>query len=486
MTRSDALEFWEEFLFMSSGANAGASIPNPAVVFTKTAQAGTYDSLSEEEFQALSARVEEFSYFWRNQPSAKARDILSYAIQATDVPKPVLHEIASRLADCSAATRYGSPWMLPGGNYPFLEDDDLPGLVRHYGPFGDACGVSCAPGPATPREICDGLLRDVYHQDEACRAAAVIMYKHLNGQRTNALFQGPTGTGKSEIWRSMGRLFPGRVRLVDFSRVTGDGWSGSMHMRDVFDGVDPSLLSGEGIVLVLDEADKIVGETAVGAGGTNYNGIVQNHLLKLLDGDVVEFGRERDREPLTVDCSHVSVVLLGAFENLVSARAAGSKRIGFGSSSAAAKDESAPVGYGELVRSGMRRELAGRVQRIVQLRALDQSDYESILRGRILHDPRVTGGMAASMDDGSVRALAAEAMSSELGVRWMSSQVANAVDVLTFDHPDAVKCSIKYPPCVAEPVEDGPARKRRCGNAVKRDPAVKRERAAEASAQGCD
>lgn len=39
-----------------------------------------------------------------------------------------------------------------------------------------------------------------------------------------------------------------------------------------------------GLIVVLDEADKICCETAIGSTGTDYNAIIQNSLLKMLDG----------------------------------------------------------------------------------------------------------------------------------------------------------------------------------------------------------
>lgn len=455
MTKRDALDFWENFLAMSCGADADTPVDNPAVAFVKGAKAGEYDDIDDDDFKALKCRVGEFSYFWQGQARPGAGEVLLRALQATDIPKPVIAEIAGRLAECSARTRYGSPW-LGGGLSPRILGQaglrDYASAVPDLSDIRDFDGGS-APGSA-PKSIYDGLVRDVYGQDEACRAAATVMYKHLHGRRTNALFHGPTGSGKSEIWRSLSRRFPGKVRMVDFSRVAGDGWLGSMHMRDVFDGVDPQLLASEGVILVLDEADKIVGERVTNNRCFNYNDVIQNQLLKIMDGDVVEFGKEKDREPLTVDCSRVSVVMLGAFETLVGSRAAGPKPIGFGSAGTAAKDEAAPVGYDELVKAGMRRELAGRVQLIAQVHALDLAGYKSILLGRVLRNPDVVGELDISASGEDVTALASAAMDAKLGVRWMSSQVANAADALLFEHPEARRCTFRYPPCRLEPVQD--------------------------------
>lgn len=67
MTKGDALQFWEEFLLMSSGADADTLIENPAVPFARAAREGRYDNMSEEEYRALLARVDEQCRFWRGE-----------------------------------------------------------------------------------------------------------------------------------------------------------------------------------------------------------------------------------------------------------------------------------------------------------------------------------------------------------------------------------------------------------------------------------
>ena len=169
----------------------------------------------------------------------------------------------------------------------------------------------------SPKAIRDAVASRVIGQPKAVKAAALITYHQLSGRRTNAVFCGPSGCGKSEIWRMLSKEYPGLVRMVDFSRFSADGWRGSLHLRDIFNGVDPKDIERRGLVVVLDEADKILCEHAVGSGGTDYNVLIQNDLLKMLDGDVIEFGTEDKLAALSIDCSKISVVMLGAFERLL-------------------------------------------------------------------------------------------------------------------------------------------------------------------------
>lgn len=300
----------------------------------------------------------------------------------------------------------------------------------------DRGGRSGMPAP-TPKELYALLDKNVQGQEEAKKAAAMVMWHYFKGERTNVVFCGPTGCGKSEIWRVLAREYPGAVRMVDFSRMCGEGWHGGVHLRDIFDGLEPRTLAENGLVVVLDEADKILCETAIGSGGTNHNAIIQNNLLKLLDGDVVEFGPEPGRQDsFQVDCRNVSVVILGAFEKLMEAKSQKSVGLGFNQNVSRNRGyEDMDVTYEDLIAAGTRREIAGRINRIVALSPLSRDDYAAILRKFIVP------GLSAPdrkvvLDTKFAGKLVDDAIESKLGVRWMRSRVSDKLDDLIFDKPD--------------------------------------------------
>ena len=176
----------------------------------------------------------------------------------------------------------------------------------------------------------------------------------------------------------------------------------------------------------------------MGSGGTDHHVLLQNDLLKIMDGDVVEFGEEGKRSPLSVDCSRVSVVMLGAFEKLREGQARAAKRIGFGQAPTPTPpgDGHSGIGYDDLITAGMRREIAGRVNRIVELGPLSADDYKAILRGPVLDRVQEAVGCKVSIDGATAGVLAERAAASGLGVRWMRSAVLNAIDDMLFDEPD--------------------------------------------------
>ena len=132
----------------------------------------------------------------------------------------------------------------------------------------------------------------------------------------------------------------------------------------------------------LDEADKMFED----ADDRHYSYIVQNELLKVLEGDLVHFdGNPSNSEPaLDIDTSNVSFVFLCSFDSMVRAKDVAvnkSRAIGFG---AVSSDDSFD-GYRstftqeDLVQyANVRSEVAGRIGTIVQLNDMTEADFYAI------------------------------------------------------------------------------------------------------------
>ena len=289
MTKNYARDFWRRCLRLVCGGNATTSVENPAFDFTMRARSGDYDDLTDEEYKSFLDDVEQITPMWDGQPHRPAGEILLDALRRTAVSGSRMDNIVELLAESSAQSDYRPAQRQ-------ADSDSIRKAHLQNAPGGaEDDGEDFEPdelgGLWTPREIYDTCISDqIQGQEEAKKAAAMIVYNHVEGRRSNTIFCGPSGCGKSEIWRCMAKTFP-FIRMIDASRLSADGWKGSVHVRDIFEGVSCEDLQN-GIIVVLDEADKICCETAVGSGGTNYNALTQNSLLKMLDGDVIEFGRE--------------------------------------------------------------------------------------------------------------------------------------------------------------------------------------------------
>lgn len=407
--------------------DTGHYVEHPAIKFASNAEAGKYDHLPKSKYDILLRRIENLSTLWDPHPRRTAGELLLAMLERIALPPDQLEDIAAPLSkwydrEELRLDEFGNP--LPDDGFEFTtEIDDI---------------IAAMSVPRRPKEIRDAIAARVLCQPEGTRAAAMILYGHLSGRRSNSVFCGPSGCGKSEIWRCLSKEYPGLIRIVDFSRMSGEGWNGSLHLRDVFDGIDKGALARNGLIVVFDEADKILCETVATSAG-NHNQIVQNNLLKMLDGDVIDFGNENGRTPFTVNCANVSVVMLGAFETLLAGKAASrAKHIGFGG---AAPEEGPPehkdIGYDDMIDAGMRREIAGRINRIVAMAPLDAAGYKSILEGPVLSGLEESYKCRIVMDDAAAAALSEQAVTSGLGVRWMRSTLVNAIEDELFDECEA-------------------------------------------------
>ncbi len=429
MRKETARYFWRRYLRLVCDGSASLQVDNPANHFVVGVKAGEYDEFPDEEYNELMEDYEQFYGIWKRKRQCAAGDVLLNALQMTKLNRRCCDGIADLLAECSAGSDYSSE----------SEKEDRDALLRE---LSNACDwpeeEEEESEDHSPRAVYEYLCQRIHGQEAAKRAAAMILYNHMEGRRSTAVFCGPSGCGKSEIWRCLSKRYPKLIRFLDASRMSADGWKGSVHLRDAFDGVSETEIRKQGLIVVLDEADKACCETVMGNGGTNYSTLLQNSLLKMMDGDEITFGKEDGKPAISVDCSRVSVVLLGAFENLLRNKNDQTGGIGFGASARIEHDYSnTDISYDDLIMAGMRREVAGRINRIVSLRPLSVSDYRAILTGPVLDDLQAGGKYRVVIDDDSADRLSQQAAATGLGVRWMRSQVMNAMDDLMFSDPAA-------------------------------------------------
>lgn len=231
----------------------------------------------------------------------------------------------------------------------------------------------------SPKEIEHWLHYEggIVGQNDAVKTAAIIMHNNLQCRRSVSLFAGPTGSGKTRIWRSLQRKYGAdKIVIHDASGLTAEGWKDGNEISTIFQSISSE--NREHVILVLDEEDKLL-EPQVRAGDTNYSYIVQNQLLRLFDGETLFFGDENGKgDGFTVDTSSISIVLTGALQTLLAKKSAKTGSIGFGGQSRQNCDYSnSEITTEDLIESGMRQELCGRANRIT---CLDPLDAETLMR----------------------------------------------------------------------------------------------------------
>ena len=395
-------ELYAELIKAAGRGFRNRSITNPAVDFTKRAKAGVYDSMTDEEYYEELDKVEELNRVWQHKTSKTVGELLLTALENLNIRDEDVEDISATLmcaysrtdqesipCDSDVSERvsdiiFGNHHdRRPDGETEEIEEDIL---CEDEIPSETSGQVSHIL--SSPARIYKYLDRNVYGQKEAKRAAAMLLWNHVNGRRQNVLFAGPTGCGKTEIFRQLAKLYPNIV-IHNATSLTGTGWKGNTKVRNLFD-VVPQDKMGH-LIIVLDEADKMFED----ADDRHYSYIVQNELLKVLEGDMVHFdGNPSNSEPaLDIDTSNVSFVFLGSFDSMVGAKDVAvnkSRAIGFG---AVSSDDSFD-GYRstftqeDLVQyANVRSEVAGRIGTIVQLNEMTEDDFNKMMDEAISVQP---------------------------------------------------------------------------------------------------
>ena len=276
--------------------------------------------------------------------------------------------------------------------------------------------------------------KGIIGQDRAVKTAALILYRHfcMNSPSVN-LFCGPTGSGKTQIWRILAAEFP-FIRIFDSSSLTNEGWRGSNKLSYHFRAMHPAIR--EKSILVFDEFDKLLEPKSTT--GMNVTETIQNELLKLFDHDILFYGPENaNDEPMTIDCRNISVILLGAFEKLLKSKSTAHAAVGFG-----AQQRGKTLTYAEteitlddlLAHTEIRPEIAGRIDRVVSMNPLTVQDHYRILL-KYVDSIKQRTGTNVTIDPAVLQKIAASAVNISLGARWAIHRVNAIIDDMVYDNP---------------------------------------------------
>lgn len=452
MRKSVCIQFFEKYLREVSAGRGYRNCPNPVIRFNQDVKAGKYDDRTDSEYNVLLKEVEELSGIWLQEKNQTAFDIFRICLENIDIDKETLHKMAEMLAECYAASIA-----------PFTAEDQVPDLEEaennheqneidwsfnnekpydktHRLPSQESWFFKEEKNKESlrsPKLIYDYLADHIHGQKKAIRAAAMLLYNHVHNRRRNLVFVGPTGCGKTEIWKVCKQLYP-YIHIVNSTAITAEGWSGGFKVRDIFAGM--SREQAEKTVIVLDEFDKFC-EPKFSSSGTNHSLTEQNELLKLIEGAEMIFPADHGKPELKIDSSKISFVFCGSFEYLTEAKAAAETSVSIGFGGNIEKTDARLVYEGEILPgdlvkyAGMRHEIAGRINQIVQLSPMTADDYKAILYDRQispLHQLERQYGVKLHLDSKVRQQLASEAEECHMGVRYLRSRIQQMLDEQMF------------------------------------------------------
>ncbi len=299
-----------------------------------------------------------------------------------------------------------------------------------------------------PRKIYDYLRSKVYKQDEACKAAAMILYNHVHKRIVSRnIFCGPAGVGKSYIWQIIkDKLYP-YVIIADASTMTKTGWSGSNKISSPLFQINPSIRAG--YIIVYDEFDKCVRPQY--SKDENVSSCIQSELLMMLQpSDEYMRLKSSDGKERTIKVDNISYVFCGSFAEAAQNEAdkKHTSGLGFGAVKNESKLFEEKLSMKNLIDFGLIQEIASRISRLVNLRPLTEEDYKYLLKehtnspiNRIESMYGLQNGFIEQniLSNNDMEDIASNAYRSGLGVRSITSAIQRKLDDYIFEHFDNMK-----------------------------------------------
>lgn len=323
-----------------------------------------------------------------------------------------------------------------------------------------------------PREIKAFLDDYVISQHKAKQDIAVAVYNHYKRRqamrkglkwdcdikKSNILLLGPSGTGKTEIARTLAKRLGVPFHVGDATRLTQAGYIGDdveSLLQGLLRDASGDVEKAEWGIILLDECDKIARKS--GRDGSGYRDVsgegVQQSLLKMVEGGKVAVPKGMARmaagpgELDMVDTTNILFIFAGSFagiQEIVRRRANKNVRLGFGSAvkqEMTEKDVYLSIEEEDILEFGIIPELLGRLPVHTSTLPLTEEEMMQILtepKDAIIKQFKALFSMDSidlQFEDEALRAIAQEANKRPTGARALRSILEKILRPYSYDYP---------------------------------------------------
>lgn len=291
-------------------------------------------------------------------------------------------------------------------------------------------------------DIYNSVSKTVICQDEQIKTIATALAKNSRlsdgSLKSNILVCGPTGVGKSEIFRTISKNFNIPIAIEDSNEYTAASYKGKdmeEMLIHLYRNANNDVERAERGILVIDEIDK---KASNGEDHETFKSAVINSLLKMMEGHTYNISIPGGS--IEFDTSLLTFVFLGAFsgiEELSDKR----RTLGFMSDEDKKAQEDKHTIYSEktLEKYGLLPEFLGRSDALVIMDKLGMDELVKIIKtsdkSQLLLYKQLFRDMGIKFmyDEKTIEAIARKAIELNLGARSIKKIVQQALEYANYE-----------------------------------------------------
>lgn len=313
-------------------------------------------------------------------------------------------------------------------------------------------------------------------QDNAKKVLSVAVYNHYKSlvikkrdptvelDKSNIILVGPSGSGKTAILKALAKFLKVPFAMADATTLTEKGYVGNdveSVLTTLVQNANGDIKKAERGIVYIDEIDKLSkrGKSSLEGVSCGREG-VQQALLKMIEGSIVELPNKRIRNPLDItdtatntkiDTSNILFIVGGAFEGIdkiISKRLdEGIHKIGFESYidknfGKSYNDFIDKVTTEDLKSFGIIPELLGRLPIVTSFKELTKEELIKVLtepKNALIKQYSLLlkeDGVNISFTDKALELVAEKAIKRKTGARSLRSILENTLQDLMYKAPE--------------------------------------------------